>query len=163
MIWCLRWCCSHVVSLWLSMMWVCWLILGNLWDLLFQWVLFWESLFSVVWCHILILHWLPFCLLVFICGRLTLLCHFKNDFPISGTGVKVCCTFIWSIPVHPYWLGLCIQKKYVFLQWIWFTIGSTAIVSFCNFIVYVASNGRKLGEFLKVVTWLALLVLDMML
>ena len=114
MIWCLRWCCSHVVSLWLSMMWVCWLILGNLWDLLFQWVLFWESLFSVVWCHILILHWLPFCLLVFICGRLTLLCHFKNDFPISGTGVKVCCTFIWSIPVHPYWLGLCIQKNMYF-------------------------------------------------
>ena len=25
-----------------------------------------------------------------------------------GTGGQVCCTLSWSIPLHPYWLGVCI-------------------------------------------------------
>ena len=57
----------------------------------------------------------------------------------------------------------------------WFTIGSTVVVSFFNvyvnkvvcalmcFIVYAASILNILGAFLNAVTWLTLLVLDLLL
>ena len=64
-------------------------------------------------------------------------------------------------------------KLPVVSQWMWFSIGSTVVVSFlgsmrenkserrCSFIFSVASTGKVLGEFLKAVTWLNLLVLDL--
>ena len=39
-IWCWRWQCLHAVSLWLNLIWGCWLILDSLWDYLPQWFLF---------------------------------------------------------------------------------------------------------------------------
>ena len=44
-IWCWRLRCLHAFSLWLSLMWVWWLLLDSLWDFLPQRVLFCEFLF----------------------------------------------------------------------------------------------------------------------
>ena len=33
-------------------------------------------------------------------------------FSVPGTCDQLCCTFSWSIPVHPSWLVFCIQKNF---------------------------------------------------
>ena len=35
-VWCWIWRCLHAFSLWLSLMWVCWILLESLWDYLSQ-------------------------------------------------------------------------------------------------------------------------------
>ena len=44
-------------------------------------------------------------------------------FSNHGTGNQVRCTLSWSIPVHPYWLGLCYPKCiYCFSGWFGFLL-----------------------------------------
>ena len=94
-------------------------------------------------------------------------------FPIPDTCGQVCCTFSWYIPVNPCLLGICIQKHslcfqsgfgltlvplWLLLIWVYARKKTEPMFSL---IFSVISNGKKLGAFLKVVTWSTLLVLDL--
>ena len=54
--WCWRCRCLHVFSLWLNLMWVRWILLDSLWVLFPQWLLFYDFLVFLVWCHVLLLN-----------------------------------------------------------------------------------------------------------
>ena len=96
-------------------------------------------------------------------------------FSNHGTGGQVCCTLRWSIPFWSHWLGLCIpifSCSYavdVIFHWFqcdWFFFWVYMIKVLCAYVcVYstVKPTWKCFGAFLKVVTWLTLLVLDMVL
>ena len=88
-------------------MWGCWLLLDSLWDYLPQWVLFCEFLIFVIRCHILLIHRLILCILVFPCWGLTLCCKFLHLYPKLVTGDQVHCTSRFCILVDLFLLGCC--------------------------------------------------------
>ena len=89
-----RWSWLHAVSLWLNLMWRCWVILDNIWYSISQRVLFCEFMNFVVWCHILLSNRLLFYILVCLCGGWTLLCQFPHVFSIPMTRGPFHCIFI---------------------------------------------------------------------
>ena len=96
-------------------------------------------------------------------------------FSNSGTDGQVHCKLSWSIPVHPSCLGLCIPILSLYfysccclpLVSLWFfffgVYASRVVCAYLCFYISLASNWKILGAFSKVVTWLTLLVLDMVL
>ena len=93
-------------------------------------------------------------------------------FPIPGSGNQVHCTLSLSILINKFLLGICIPFTPCSITVD--VVGYTLVVSFWGLCEHgslslfevhfsIGSIGKSLGGFLNVVTWLTLLIIDMVL
>ena len=96
-------------------------------------------------------------------------------FSIFATGVQVHFTLRWYIVVYPSWLGLCIPNCSLYFHsgcglllfplWLFLFWGLCNQISMCLcvFLFFRFFHWKHFRRFLKLVTWLDLLVLDLVL
>ena len=136
--------------------------------------MFYEFLFFVVWCHILISHSLPLYILLCLCEGWTILYQFIHVFyPWDRRSSSLHIEFY--ILVHTFYeVSISQKQSYSFTVYVvchlfhcdcifWGVYPSMVVWDSVKFYFSVGSIGKNLGAFLNVVIWVTLLFLYLML
>ena len=151
-------------------MWVFWLPLHSLWYFLPQWVLLCEFLLFSVWCNILISRRFIFCLLVCICEGWNLLCQYLYVlYPWDRRPSSLQIEFVHTFSSN-FTRSLYTKKKLshngchlLLFPLSLYLLGvqcENCSLSLCEVSIFYLFHRNILGEFLNVVTWLTILVLE---